>query len=166
MFQKENTTRTVRIFQLAEYLSRHFVDVFGSMLGLPARLADQTASPIFSTQVSGTVGFTGESVAGAIFFHCSESFARRAAAAMFGLAPDDLIGPGQVNEVVVEVANILTGGIKSWLCDTGAPCGMSTATTIRGSSFVIEPAPEVEREVLVFECGGEFVALEIHLKQV
>ena len=45
--------------------------------------------------------------------------------------------------MVGEATNMLTGGLKSWLCDSGAECAVSTPAIIRGSAFVIEPVPEV-----------------------
>lgn len=147
-------------------MSRHLADVFGVLLGLPAALSEKTQVPLFSPQITGLVGFAGESVAGAIYVHFSEPFACCATAAMLGLKPDDLIGPSEVNDVVGEVANALTGGVKAWLGEAGFACAMSAPAIIRGTSFAIERMPEVERELLVFECAGEFVIVEIHLKLV
>ena len=84
--------------------------------------------------------------------------------AMLGRSAEDLISPSEVNDVVGEVANLLTGGLKSWLCESGIFCALSSSAIIRGTSFVIEPNPEAEREVLIFECGGEVVVVEIHMK--
>ena len=159
-------TQTVRISQLGEYISRHFVDVFGSMLGLGAVLSQKTQAQPFSMRVSGAAGFAGESLAGAIYIHLSEPFARRAAMAMLGRSEDDLISPAEVNDAVGEMANLLAGGLKSWLCESGITCAMSASAIIRGTSFVIEPNSDVERERLIFECGEELVTVEIHLKVV
>jgi CheY-specific phosphatase CheX len=59
---------------------------------------------------------------------------------------------------------MLTGGLKSWLCDSGAECAVSTPAIIRGSSFVIETSPEVTRQFLVFDCDGSRIVVEIHVK--
>lgn len=166
MFDRPNLTQTVRISQLGEFMSRHFVDVFGVLLNLPATLSEKTQLPIFPQRISGLVGFAGETVAGTIGVHFSESFARCATAAMLGLKPDDLISPVEVNDVVGEVANMLTGGVKSFLNEAGVACAMSVPAIIRGTSFTIEAMPGVEREVLIFECAGESVVLEIHLKLI
>lgn len=157
-------TKTVRISQLGEYMSQHFLDVFGAMLGLPAIQSEKTQAPPFPARVSGLVGFAGESVAGVMCVHFSEPFARQVTAAMLGLTPDDSTNQAGVNDVVGEVANMLTGGLKSWLCDAGVPCVMSAPAVIRGTSFTIEPMPEMDRETLVFECGQEFIVVEINVK--
>lgn len=157
--------QTIRKAHLGQFMSRHVVDVFSTMLALDAVLSEKdTELPHFQERVSGSVGFAGENITGAIYVHFSEPLARRATAAMLGLAPEELSGEAEVNDVIGEVANMLTGGLKSWLCDAGAACAMSTPAIIRGTSFAIEAAPDVERECLVFDCSGEQVAIEIHVK--
>jgi chemotaxis protein CheX len=66
--------------------------------------------------------------------------------------------------VVGEATNMITGGLKSWLCDAGAECAMSTPAIIRGTSFAIEPMPDVERANLVFAYNEHFIVAEIHIK--
>jgi len=158
-------TPTVRIAQFGEYMSRHCVDVFDAMLCLPVGLSEKPA-PRFSARVCGLVCFAGESVTGAVGIHFSETFARRATAAMLGLTPDDITSQAGVNDAVGEIAKMLTGGLKAWLHDGGISCVMSAPVIIRGSAFNLEPMPEMERETLVFECGHESVVLEINVKQV
>jgi len=162
--ETKNMIQTIRLPQLGQFMARHFVDVFGTMLSMQTALSAKQEPPHFHERISGSVGFAGENVNGAIYVHFSEAMARRATSAMLGLTPEDVSGDSEVNDVIGEVANMLTGGLKSWLCDAGAPCAMSTPAIIRGSSFVIEPMPEVEREWLGFECGDERVVVEIHIK--
>jgi chemotaxis protein CheX len=68
-----------------------------------------------------------------------------------------------VNDVVGEATNMLAGGLKSWLCDAGASCAVSTPAIIRGA-FAVEAMPDVAREFLVFESGADRVIVEIHIK--
>jgi chemotaxis protein CheX len=103
-------------------------------------------------------------VTGAVYLHISAEFAKVMAVTMLGLSPEDLSGESEVNDVIGEATNMLTGGLKSWLCDCGYDCAVSTPAIIRGASYVIESTEEVEREWLVFECGKEHVAVEVHIK--
>ena len=160
----KNMIQTVRISNFGEYMSRHFVDVFGGVLCLPATLSDKLKAPPMAGRVIGSVGFAGPTVAGAVYVHFSEPFARCATAAMLGLAPEEISSPGEVNGGVGEVANLLTAGLKSWLCEAGVPCAMSAPAIIRGTAYTIEPMPDMERETLVFECGDEFVVVEVHVQ--
>jgi CheY-specific phosphatase CheX len=163
--QMKTTTETIKAEQLGQFMSRHFVDVFSTMLALEAVLSTKSV-PQHGTveRVTGSVGFAGENVTGAIYVHFSETLAKRATAAMLGIPAESISGHADVNDVIGEVANMLTGGLKSWLCDAGAPCAMSTPAIIRGTSFEIEVAPDVDQQNVVFECGGELVVVEIHVK--
>ncbi len=157
-------TQTVQLPNVCEFVSRHLVDVFDTMLAMKAGLVPNAPPPHFTERVTGSVGFAGETVTGAVYLHLSAPFANRVAAAMLGLPPEENLGQADVNDVVGEATNMLTGGLKSWLCDAGAECAVSTPAIIRGMSFAVEAMPDVARECLVFECGGERVMVEIHIK--
>lgn len=144
-------------------MSRHLVDVFETMLSMKAARRAGESVPVFDERVTGSVAFAGCHVNGAVYLHLGTSFASQIAAAMLGLEPADL-GEAEVNDVVGEVTNMLTGGLKSWLCDSGAECAVSTPAIIRGSAFVIEAVPDVERQWLVFECGDNRIVVEIHVR--
>ena len=150
--------------EINAFMGRHLSDVFQTMLSIEAVPAGQIDRPPHEERVSGSVGFGGDTVTGAVYLHLSTQFATRAAAAMLGLTPEELSGEAEVNDVVGEVTNMLGGGFKSWLCDAGSPCAMSTPAIIRGSSFDIEPMPGIERICRTFTCGDENVLLEVHIK--
>jgi len=156
--------QTVQITDVKEFMTRHLVDVFDTMLSMKASLAPNAELPQFGERVSGSVGFAGETVTGAVYLHLSAPLASHVAAAMLGLPPEEITGEHEVNDVVGEATNMLTGGLKSWLCDSGFDCAVSTPAIIRGTSFSIEPLPDVEREWLVFDCGEDRLVVEIHIK--
>ena len=157
-------TQTVTLHDTCDFLARHLVDVLETMLAAKAELLPDHGMPVHAERVSGTVGFAGDNVNGAVYLHLSGAFARRGASGLLGLSADDKISDGDVNDVVGEMANMLTGGLKSWLCDAGLHCAVSTPAIIRGCNFDIESTPDVERARLVFNCAGEQVAVEIHIK--
>jgi len=66
--------------------------------------------------------------------------------------------------VAGELCNMVTGGLKSRLCDTGTPCALSTPSIIRGDSYEILGQPNARREVLWFLCNDEPITVEVHLK--
>ena len=94
-----------------EYLSAHLNDVFETMLSLKAEPGTVT-EPFQGEHVCGTVGLAGEKVTVAVYLHMSSSFARQAAAAMLGLAPEELTGVAEINDVVAEMTNMLGGGVE------------------------------------------------------
>jgi chemotaxis protein CheX len=156
-------SQTIQVPNICEFMNRHLLDVFETMLSMKVAAVADAGLPQFEDRVTGCVAFAGEHVNGAVYLHLGTLFAGQVAAAMLGLAPADL-GEAEVNDVVGEVTNMLTGGLKSWLCDSGAECAVSTPAIIRGSSFVIEPVPDVKREWLVFDCHPNRIVIELHVK--
>lgn len=156
-------SQLVQLNDVAGYMQRHLTDVFDTMLSMPATFVPAAELPGLHERVTGSVGFAGDDVHGAVYLHLPTAFATQVAAAMLGLPPEELTGETEVNDVVGEVTNMLTGGLKSWLCDSGLPCAVSTPAIIRGA-YVIEPLPEVQREFLVFDCAATRVVVEVHIK--
>jgi chemotaxis protein CheX len=155
---------TVHNMNIREFMTRHLVEVFETMLSMKAIPIDPFEPPHYDSRVSGSVGFAGDDINGAVYLHLSASFATRIAATMLGLAPEQIEGETDVNDVVGEVSNMLAGGLKSAFCDTGYPCAVSTPAIIRGTSFIVEPIPEVEQIRLLFGCENERIFVEVHLK--
>lgn len=154
---------SIQSLNIRVFITSHLVDVFETMLSKKAVLKDTAGPPQYTGHVSGSVGFGGEEVNGVVYLHLSAGFALQAASAMLGLPAEEL-GDAEVNDVVGEMTNMLAGGLKSALCDAGAPCAVSTPSIIRGTSFVIEPVPDVERICIVFDCENEPVMAEVHIK--
>jgi len=155
---------SVQSFDVRQFLSHHLADVFSTMLSLKAAPEPDAAIPHFESRVTGSVGFGGETVTGAVYLHLSSGLALKAASAMLGLDPAEITGEGEVNDVVGEMTNMLAGGLKSTLCDLGAACAVSTPAIIRGTSFEIEALPGVRRECMVFSCDADRVVVELHIK--
>ena len=163
--------QTTPTFDLRGTVLRVVPNVFQTMLSLPATLATTTSAPsadvgaaVHDERVSGTIGIAGETLSGFIYLHFSEALARRVTVAMLGLDSPDAADNSSVNDVVSEMANMIGGGFKSALCDANLPCAMSTPSIIRGQAFDIELPPGLSSETFIFDCSGEFLAVEIHLK--
>lgn len=155
---------TIELPSITDYMKSHVVEVFETMLATQASLREGHGFPEATERVCGSVGFAGDTINGAVYLHLSSTFAARATATLLGLPEGETVGEADINDAVGEFTNMLTGGLKSWLCDSGSPCAVSTPAIIRGTAFAIEPGPDVRRESLLFDCQGESVAVEIHLK--
>jgi chemotaxis protein CheX len=149
---------------IRQFFTKHFIEVFETMLSLPAEVLPGASPPHFTTRVTGSVGFGGDKVSGAVYLHLSAPFAGQCASAMLGLPPEELQAEAEVNDVVGEMTNMLAGGLKSCLCDAGYDCAVSTPAIIRGTAFEIETPPDVRREILLFQSGIESVIVEAHIK--
>jgi CheY-specific phosphatase CheX len=146
-----------------QFLTGHLIEVVDTMLSRQAAPVANAALPHNAERVTGSVGFAGESVNGVVYLHLTAPFARSGAAAILGLAPEE-IGEADENDAIGELTNMLAGGLKSALCDAGATCAVSTPGIIRGNSYSIEPTPDLERIWLGFECGVDHVVVEVHIK--
>jgi CheY-specific phosphatase CheX len=144
-------------------LNEHVAEVFKTMLSVHAAPAAGDAIPSFGDHVTGSVGFGGDQVTGAVYLHLSADLAARLAGSMLGLSAEEL-GEAEVNDVVGEITNMLTGQLKSCLCDAGAPCAVSTPSLIRGTMYEIENLQGVRKELLLFDCEGSAFAVEVHIK--
>jgi chemotaxis protein CheX len=149
-----------------QFMVGHLVDVFSTMLSLTAVPAEATDALKEGDRVTGSVGFAGESIQGVVYLHMADVFARRVAGAMLGLAPEEISGPEEMDDVVGEVTNMLAGGLKSAFCDAGRKCALSPPAIIRGSSYSIKPLPNLDRFWMVFACENERLAVEIHLRLI
>ena len=134
------------------------------MLSLPAALQANIVPSGFSERVTSSVSFVGETVTGTVYLHVPAAFAARIAGAMLGLPPAEPLAAADVNDVMGEVANMLAGGLKSWLCDQGAACALSTPAIIRGCSYTILPSEGVTQLQIGFISETHEGALEVHIK--
>jgi len=134
------------------------------MLSLPAVPLAEAANGEAKERVSGSVSFVGETVTGAVYLHVPTAFAGQMTGAMLGLPAEETPGEAEVNDVVGEVTNMVAGGLKSWLCDAGAACALSTPAIIRGTSFYIIASEGVARIHFGFASGVHQGLLEVHLK--
>jgi chemotaxis protein CheX len=147
------------------YTTGHLTTVFDTMLSMKVAPAAQCDLSRFANgRVTGTVGLAGESVTGSVYLHLSAAFAVQVTSAMLGMAPEAITGTSDVNDVMGEVTNMLGGGLKSWLCDAGATCVLTTPAVIRGNSYTITCKPNVELIEIAFDCGAEHGLVEVHLK--
>src|SRR5579872_5935742 len=110
-------SQTIQIPNICEFMNRHLVDVFETMLSMKAVPVPNSGTPQLDERVTGSVAFAGDRINGAVYLHLTTAFAGQVAGAMLGLPAEEL-GEAEVNDVVGEATNMLTGGLKSWLCDS------------------------------------------------
>jgi len=147
------------------YLNTHLEGVFETMLSLKASAnAGLTDAVPAGERITGCVGLAGETVTGSVYLHISAPFAEQATITMLGLPPEEPPGPAEVNDVVGELTNTLSGGLKSWLCDAEAVCKLTPPTVIRGNSFAVSPKAGVELVQIAFEAGLNHGLIEVHVK--
>lgn len=114
-------------------------EVFSTMISLEVEGSlhgdsDQGRHPTEYTGVTGSVSFTGK-MTGTLYLSMSEKFASDVGAEIMGNSsiPDE-----DINDVVGELTNMVTGNLKSKMSDEGYGCTLSIPTVIRGNNVSID----------------------------
>jgi len=147
-----------------EFMIRQVTTVFETMLSLKIAPAKDDQTPLLGERVTGTIGFGGERVKGVLYLDLPIAAANRLASIMLTQSPQAIAADRDVNDVVGEMTNMIAGGFKSWLINSGVPCAISIPAIIRGTFYQIEAPPDAECRRLVFECAPDVVAVEIHIQ--
>ncbi|MEM9444250.1 MAG: chemotaxis protein CheX [Verrucomicrobiota bacterium] len=108
-----------------------------------SKIIDSEAPTNFSG-VTGNVSVTGKTI-GILYLNMPERLAAEIASGLMGSSPDS-ISVDDVNDVVGELTNMVTGNLKSKMCDQGYPCTLSIPTVLRGSDINID---SVEKEIVL-----------------
>lgn len=153
-------------FPLREWMQSIVPDVFATMVSLEAAPTPPGSSPRngIGERVSGAIGIVGLSLTGAVYLHLSLSCASEITALLLGCAEDSPPSAAEINDVVGEFCNMISGKLKALIGDAGAPCAMSPPSIIRGSAFAIESMPDAQIETVHFDCLTHRLSVEIHLQ--
>ena len=134
---------------------------FDTMLGLKLESKSlKTVTPLRSEHLSGRIGFSGKAE-GQVVLHLSLESARMIAAHVLGLAPQDDVNPAEINDVVGELLNIVTGNFKSNLCDAGLNCRLQPPVVKRTTDFSGTAARRGVLERMVFQTGQILVFVDL-----
>lgn len=123
-------------------------DAFLGMAAEPARPDDADGGPFHTASVAISGGWDGS-----VSLVLPHGLALHAAAAMFGMEPDE-IGADEVADAVGELANIIGGNIKGMIDD---PCTLSLPMVAVGRDYSVSvPGSQVVRSVALRSQGQTF----------
>jgi chemotaxis protein CheX len=138
-------------------------EVFSTMLGVDARISDPTVVQGTSAPKDGlmaTVGLAGRLVGSGTITLSSEAACKDASAyLMDDYRPDN----GEVLDAIGEMANMIVGGIKTRLEETGEPLGLSIPSVISGNNFVARSLSQNSGVAISFNCQGEEIEVTLYL---
>jgi len=139
-------------------------EVFETMFSLALAPVDTvSASSLQGKRLVSSVCFAGDAT-GVVSVHVGEELARRMAANMLGVEPGEIDDEAAIHDMLGELGNIVTGGLKSALTDTGLRCALSTPSVTAGTDFMIEALNLDRYERFAFEAGGLPVFAEMGFK--
>ena len=138
-------------------------EVFDTMLSMELESVPGEAPAITGSRIVGSVSFAGD-VMGNVHIHVSQAFARLITAAMLGMELDEVEDDEEVHDVIGELSNMVSGDLKSRLCDEGLPCQLSIPSTTSGSDFRIESMGWSRFERYAFRCQDHLAVVEVSIK--
>jgi chemotaxis protein CheX len=155
----------IQSIDLKSFVSKATTSVFETMLSMPlaAEAPPNRESVTTGEHVVGTVGLAG-TVMGNVSIFVTREFAREMAAAMLGMAAEEVGSDEEVNDVIGEVCNMVGGDLKSRLCDAGFACSLSIPSITSGRSFRIESRGWDRHELLGFRNSHHSALLEVYIK--
>jgi CheY-specific phosphatase CheX len=161
----QRSRRKVMIHYLDSLLRAAGQEVFTTMLSFKVVFEPATAfADNGKAQVAGTIGFTGK-FNGVAYMLTSASLARQFTGSLLGLSDHEIEGDDMVNDAVGELTNMLSGYMKSRLCDKGLACVISIPTVLRGRGLKFEPVSHTDRCAVSFRCGAESVSMGVIVKK-
>ncbi|MBC8096979.1 MAG: chemotaxis protein CheX [Akkermansiaceae bacterium] len=116
----------VLLIAMGTPLAQALVKAFQTMLSMKLDMLNRYEVPdLEGNHILGTIGFSGKAV-GRVFFRMSQESAQEIAGTILGVTPESLTDISEINDVIGEVLNIMTGNFKSNLCDAGLDCRLET----------------------------------------
>jgi CheY-specific phosphatase CheX len=139
-------------------------EVFDTMLSMEVIYNEMGhGNALAANRIVGSISLSGN-VLGRVNLHIPETFARDVTSFMLGTAPEDIEGLDEVKDVVGELCNMISGALKSDLCDAGLVCRVSPPSFTTGSDFEMECLHLVRHESFLFVHGDELFMVEVGLR--
>lgn len=125
---------------LRTYAENTTKDVFQTMLSIEINEI-RHGTEIFEAKngIAGKVEIIGELMNGVIVIHMQPKIAKELAAKLLMLSLDKLENSAFVSDFIGELTNMISGGIKSDLVDSGLRCDISLPVVMKGDGFNIDP---------------------------
>ena len=153
--------RCILLLAMSAPLTLALARTFRTMLGLELEnLPLEWEPPFHGEQLLCAIGFSGKAD-GKLFLRLSPDGARRVAAAMLRANPEKMTQEAEINDAIGELLNMVTGNLKSNLCDAGLDCELHTPSVGRTRTFEIEAIPGGGWERAVFHAPGILLFVDL-----
>lgn len=149
---------------LKAFVTKTMTDVFKTMLSMNLTQIDDDGEMIDGgNQVVGSVGFAGK-VLGNVNIRVTADFARFMTSQMLGMETDEIESQAEVFDVIGELCNMVSGDIKSRLCDSGFACELSIPCVTEGNNLKVESMGWDRCESFGFKCRENIVLVQVYMK--
>ncbi|MCP4693699.1 MAG: chemotaxis protein CheX [Desulfobacterales bacterium] len=152
-------------FSVENSISKSVPEVFDMMLEMEVDACDPDSVEMAPNvnRIAGSISMSG-AIQGRLNIHTTEEFSREMTAAMLGIEVDEIEGLDEVKDVVGEICNMISGTLKSDLCDAGFNCVLSPPSFTTGSDFEMKLLQLSRREEFAYRCMGDAVMIVIGLE--
>ena len=139
-------------------LNRYVPEVMQTMVGVTAKPGtgnENAPQPASLVGVTGSIGLSGK-VNGMVYTAFSYDLAQCVAEKILGGSASDQ----DVSDVVAELTNMITGNLKSQLCDTGFNCSLSIPSVVKGDDIRVSAktaSVSVRNDYTLEGCPGSLV---------
>jgi chemotaxis protein CheX len=139
-------------------LNRYVPEVMQTMVGVTAQPGtgnDNAPQPSTLVGVTGSIGLSGK-VNGMVYTAFSYDLAQCVAEKILGGTASDQ----DVSDVIAELTNMITGNLKSQLCDLGYNCSLSIPSVVKGDDIRVSAktaSVSVRNEYAIEGCPGSLV---------
>ena len=139
-------------------INRYVPEVMQTMVGVMATPGTGNANapqPSSLVGVTGSIGLSGK-VNGMVYTAFSYDLAKCVAEKILGGSASDQ----DVSDVVAELTNMITGNLKSQLCDTGFNCSLSIPSVVKGDDIKVSAktaSVSVRNDYTLEGCPGSLV---------
>jgi flagellar motor switch protein FliN/FliY len=152
-------------FSVADAIDQSVPEVFETMLDMEAVACDpesvETSKHV--NQIVGSISMSG-TIQGRLNIYATEDFSRKMAASMLDMEPDEIESLEEVKDVIGEICNMISGTLKSDLCDAGHDCVLSPPSFTTGSNFEMKFLQLSRRETFAYCCGDNVVKILVGLE--
>jgi CheY-specific phosphatase CheX len=139
-------------------------EVFDMMLSMAVTHLEKGQGEMMNAnRIVGSISLSGN-VLGRVNLHLPETLAREAASFILGAEPEDIESLDEVKDVVGELCNMISGALKSDLCDAGLVCRVSPPSFTTGSDFEMECLHLIRHERFLFGHGDDLFMVEVGLR--
>lgn len=155
----------IRITAVEKCINNCVIETFDTMLSMPVtKVGLTTDDGLNENRLVAAVHFAGE-VVGTMSLHVSREFAILITTAMLGIEEDQIDSEEEIKDVLGELANIISGNLKSDFLDNDLSCVISTPSITRGSDFRVEASKMGDLHKWVFRYKKHQLIIEITLKE-
>lgn len=118
-----------------ETINHYVPEVLQTMVGLsatPGKGVENYPQPSKLNGVTGAIGLSGK-VNGIVYTAYSENLGKHVTEKILGGSASEQ----DISDVIAELTNMITGNLKSRLCDLGFNCALSIPSVMRGDGITV-----------------------------